>query len=54
VLRRLEADSGECHVPPYAIALMHAGLGERERALEWLDKAYAERARSKMISRRPR
>ena len=43
VLRRLEADSGERYVPPYAIALVHAGLGEREPAFEWLDKAYAAR-----------
>jgi TolB-like protein/DNA-binding winged helix-turn-helix (wHTH) protein/Flp pilus assembly protein TadD len=27
-------------VPPYNIALVYAGLGKRESALEWLDKAY--------------
>lgn len=43
VLRRLEALSRERYVPPYAMALVHAGLDEREAALEWLDKAYDER-----------
>ena len=43
VLRRLEAEAGERYVPPYAIALVHAGLGEREPVFEWLDKAYVAR-----------
>ena len=43
VLRRLEALSRERYVPPYAMAIVHAGLGEREAAFESLDKAYAAR-----------
>ncbi len=43
VLRRLESDSGERYVPPVAIALVHAGLGEREAVMEWLAKAYDAR-----------
>jgi tetratricopeptide (TPR) repeat protein len=32
------------YFPPYDLALIHAELGEPERAFEWLDKAYDERA----------
>jgi len=32
------------YVSPYSIALVHAGLGDRDQALAWLDKAYAERS----------
>ena len=43
VLRKLEADSRDRYVPPYAIALVHAGLGEPDAVFEWLDKAYDAR-----------
>ena len=33
----------EKYVPPYPIAVIHAGLGERDLAIEWLEKAYEER-----------
>ena len=32
------------YVSPYSVALVYAGLGDRDRALDWLDKAYAERS----------
>lgn len=40
VLKTLEAVSRERYVPPYATALVHAGLGEPDTALEWLERAY--------------
>jgi TolB-like protein/DNA-binding winged helix-turn-helix (wHTH) protein/Flp pilus assembly protein TadD len=43
VLRRLEALSRERYVPPYAMAIVYAGLGEQQAVFDWLDKAYAAR-----------
>jgi TolB-like protein/DNA-binding winged helix-turn-helix (wHTH) protein/Flp pilus assembly protein TadD len=43
VLRSLEALSRRQYVPPYAMALVYAGLGERTAVFQWLDKAYAAR-----------
>jgi len=42
-LEILEAASQERHVPPYATALVHAGMNNRDLALEWLERAYEAR-----------
>ncbi|HEV7377698.1 MAG TPA: protein kinase [Pyrinomonadaceae bacterium] len=34
------------YVSPYSIALIYAGLGEKDMAFEWLDRAYNERDES--------
>lgn len=43
VLRQLEDDAGRRYVPPFAMALVCAGLGERDQMFDWLEKAYAAR-----------
>jgi tetratricopeptide (TPR) repeat protein len=40
VLSSLEAVSRNRYVPPYAMALVHAGLRENDRALDWLNRAH--------------
>jgi len=43
VLNDLRARSKQSYVSPYFIALVYAGLGENDRTLQWLEKAYQER-----------
>lgn len=46
VLQDLERRTGQQYVPAYAIALVYAGLGDKEQAVSWLRKAYDDRATS--------
>jgi TolB-like protein/tetratricopeptide (TPR) repeat protein len=39
ILNALEAVAGDRYIPPYAIALIHTGLGQHEIALERLERA---------------
>jgi Flp pilus assembly protein TadD len=43
VLVTLQAASGLKYVPPYAMALVNAGLDERDAVFAWLDRAYDAR-----------
>jgi TolB-like protein/DNA-binding winged helix-turn-helix (wHTH) protein/tetratricopeptide (TPR) repeat protein len=43
VAAALAATARQRYVPPYVIALVHAGLSENEAALEWLERAYVAR-----------
>jgi TolB-like protein/DNA-binding winged helix-turn-helix (wHTH) protein/Flp pilus assembly protein TadD len=43
LLGALEMASRQRYVPPYALALVHAGLGDADAVFEWLDRAYAAR-----------
>ena len=44
ILDELKALSKQRYVSPYNIALIHLGLGQKEQAFEWLEKAYNDRA----------
>ena len=43
LLATLETVSRQRYMPPYTFALIHAGLGDREAAFEWLERAYDAR-----------
>lgn len=43
ILNSLEEQSKHHYISPYYIALVFAGLGDKERAFEWLEKAYSDR-----------
>jgi TolB-like protein/DNA-binding winged helix-turn-helix (wHTH) protein/Flp pilus assembly protein TadD len=44
ILRNLERKSKSEYVSPYAIATIYAGLGRKDRAFEFLEKAYLEKS----------
>ncbi len=46
VLRLLAEQSRRSYLSPYETALVFAGLGHNDQALEYLKKAYAERSLS--------
>lgn len=46
VLRRLDELSRQRYVSPYHLAYVYTGLGEQDRAMDLLERAYAERAGS--------
>ena len=43
VLADLQSQSKERYVSPYFIALIYTGLGDKDQAFAWLNKAYEER-----------
>jgi TolB-like protein len=43
-LAELKERAKQEYVPSYHIAIIHVGLGETDQALNWLEKAYAERS----------
>jgi tetratricopeptide (TPR) repeat protein len=44
VLQNLQNLQGRKYVTPYGLALVYAGLGDRRSALDWLDRAVADRS----------
>lgn len=43
VLQELKRITKAGYLPPYAVATIYAGLGNKDQAYEWLNKAYDER-----------
>jgi hypothetical protein len=43
VLADLKNRSKNEYIPPFAFAVIHAGLGEKEQGLKWLQRGIAER-----------
>jgi tetratricopeptide (TPR) repeat protein len=46
LLKTLEARSAHQYVPAYGIALIYAGLNDKDHALQWLEKALADHSSS--------
>jgi TolB-like protein/DNA-binding winged helix-turn-helix (wHTH) protein/Flp pilus assembly protein TadD len=44
ILRDFEQESESTYISPYLIATLHAGLGEKDKAFESLEKAYQEKS----------
>jgi tetratricopeptide (TPR) repeat protein len=44
IRRDLTAESADRYIAPFLFALMASGFGERDSALEWLERARAERS----------
>jgi TolB-like protein/DNA-binding winged helix-turn-helix (wHTH) protein/Flp pilus assembly protein TadD len=44
ILRDLEQKSKNAYVSPYIIATVYAGLGDKDKAFEYLERAYQERS----------
>jgi TolB-like protein/DNA-binding winged helix-turn-helix (wHTH) protein/Flp pilus assembly protein TadD len=44
ILRSLERESKSASLSPYITATIYAGLGQKDRAFEFLEKAYSDRA----------
>ena len=46
LLGQLNDQSKARHISPFNLAVIYGGLGDKERAVEWLEKAYEERSPS--------
>jgi len=51
VLQKLQQKFDGQYVPPYAIALIYAGLGDKDKAFAWLQKAVEDRSTSMVFLR---
>ena len=44
IIDELKELSKSVYVPPYNIAIVYAGLGDKEQAFAWLERAFEERS----------
>ncbi len=44
IIDYLKKRSAEAYVAPYNLAVIHAGLGDKDQSFAWLDRAYQERS----------
>jgi tetratricopeptide (TPR) repeat protein len=44
IIDELKELSKSVYVAPYSIAIVYAGLGEKDQAFAWLDRAYDDRS----------
>ncbi len=44
IIERLKRTSASSYVPPYNVAVLYAGLGDKNQAFDWLNRAYDERS----------
>jgi tetratricopeptide (TPR) repeat protein len=54
ILQKLLTLPKDQYAPPYEIAAIYVSLGQKERALDWLDRGYLERATMVFIKVDPR
>jgi tetratricopeptide (TPR) repeat protein len=43
IISGLLVKAKETYIPPYAFACVYGSLGQKDKALEWLEKSYEER-----------
>jgi hypothetical protein len=43
ILESLMRKAQSSYIPPYSTAVVHAALGEKDAAFQWLDRAYRQR-----------
>jgi hypothetical protein len=43
VIRQLEERAQHDYVPQYNIAIVYFGIGDKDRAFEWLERSYRDR-----------
>ena len=44
ILREMETAASRRYVSPYTLAMLNADIGEKDKAFQWLDRAYDERS----------